>query len=160
MTPEHTPSTNSRPIVAFALNCTLKPSDASSSTQMLIDEVVASLALHGVEHSGTIRIGDLNIKPASLQMKAPETTGQRYYGMSSAALAAKIATTTQTNNEAPVPRVVPTVRSESAAEQEQHQTAKAHQDPTPTIKATPRRVIDAANNTSPTAAQLTPTSAL
>jgi len=51
------------PIRALALNCTLKPRGEGSSTQKLLDEVMAALARHGVEDAGTVRVGDLRIAP-------------------------------------------------------------------------------------------------
>ncbi|MCU1417353.1 MAG: flavodoxin [Schumannella sp.] len=49
-------------LTALALNCTLKPSPASSSTQKLTDEVLAALATHGVTGE-SVRVVDLNIRP-------------------------------------------------------------------------------------------------
>jgi multimeric flavodoxin WrbA len=47
---------------AVILNCTLKPSPATSSTQALADVVIAELKKGGAEVE-TIRMVDLNIKP-------------------------------------------------------------------------------------------------
>ena len=47
---------------AVVLNCTLKPSPATSSTQALADVVIAELEKGGAEVE-TIRLVDLNIKP-------------------------------------------------------------------------------------------------
>lgn len=49
-------------LTALALNCTLKPSPAPSSCQLLIDRLLADLADHDVEGS-TIRVVDHDIKP-------------------------------------------------------------------------------------------------
>jgi multimeric flavodoxin WrbA len=49
-------------IRALALNCTLKPSPASSSTELLADQVLAALAEHGAEGE-QIRVVDLDVKP-------------------------------------------------------------------------------------------------
>jgi multimeric flavodoxin WrbA len=49
-------------VTALALNCTLKPSPASSSTGKILDEVLAALAGHGVEGS-VVRVVDSNVKP-------------------------------------------------------------------------------------------------
>lgn len=46
---------------ALALNCTLKPSPAESSTAVLLDEVTAALGAHGVT-SETVRIVDHDVK--------------------------------------------------------------------------------------------------
>jgi multimeric flavodoxin WrbA len=49
-------------IRALALNCTLKPSPASSSTELLADQVLAALAEHGAGGE-QIRVVDLDVKP-------------------------------------------------------------------------------------------------
>jgi multimeric flavodoxin WrbA len=49
-------------ITALALNCSLKASGASS-TDKLLDEMLAALATHGVESAGTIRIAAENVLP-------------------------------------------------------------------------------------------------
>jgi multimeric flavodoxin WrbA len=49
-------------VTALALNCTLKPSPAPSSTGKILDEVLAALAGHGVEGS-VVRVVDSNVKP-------------------------------------------------------------------------------------------------
>ncbi len=48
---------------ALALNCSLKTAGSASSTDKLIDEVLAALATHGVASAGTVRIGERNILP-------------------------------------------------------------------------------------------------
>jgi multimeric flavodoxin WrbA len=48
-------------ITAFGLNCSLKVAGTESSTQKLLDEVFASLASHGVDSTGTARIGQMNV---------------------------------------------------------------------------------------------------
>lgn len=50
-------------VTAFALNCTLKSTGASSSTDKLIGEVMAELARHGVLNGGVERIAAHNIRP-------------------------------------------------------------------------------------------------
>ncbi len=50
-------------LTAFALNCSLKSSTETSSTDKLISEVLAALAEHGVESTGTVRIADRNVRP-------------------------------------------------------------------------------------------------
>jgi hypothetical protein len=40
-------------LTAFALNCSLRSSTEASSTDKLIEEVLAALAEHGVSASGT-----------------------------------------------------------------------------------------------------------
>lgn len=47
---------------ALALNCTLKPSPAASSTELLADQVLAEMAKRGVE-TEQIRVVDLDVKP-------------------------------------------------------------------------------------------------
>ncbi|HEX2895533.1 MAG TPA: NAD(P)H-dependent oxidoreductase [Marmoricola sp.] len=49
------------PLRALVLNCTLKPSPAESSTQVLADEVVAALAEHGTE-STVVRVVDRGVR--------------------------------------------------------------------------------------------------
>ncbi len=46
----------------LALNCTLSPSPADSSTQKLTDEVLAALEKHGVA-GGTVRVVDHDVRP-------------------------------------------------------------------------------------------------
>ena len=50
------------PLRAIALNCTLKPSPAESSTQDLTDIVLDSLTQHGASNS-TVRVVDLDLRP-------------------------------------------------------------------------------------------------
>jgi multimeric flavodoxin WrbA len=47
---------------ALALNCTLKPSPAASSTELLADQVLAEMAKRGAE-TEQIRVVDLDVKP-------------------------------------------------------------------------------------------------
>ncbi|MEJ7787533.1 MAG: NAD(P)H-dependent oxidoreductase [Solirubrobacteraceae bacterium] len=49
-------------LTALALNCSLKPSPAPSSCQLLIDHLLAHLADHDVEGE-TIRVVDHDVKP-------------------------------------------------------------------------------------------------
>jgi multimeric flavodoxin WrbA len=49
-------------LTAFALNCSLKSSTEASSTNKLIEEVLAALAEHGVSASGTLRIADCDVR--------------------------------------------------------------------------------------------------
>lgn len=49
-------------LTALVLNCTLKPSPAESSTQLLASQVLDSLAGHGVTGS-TVRVVDHDVKP-------------------------------------------------------------------------------------------------
>ncbi len=51
------------PLTAFALNCSLKSSKESSSTDKLLDELLFALRDHGVSASGTVRVADRNIAP-------------------------------------------------------------------------------------------------
>ncbi|PRH79835.1 NADPH-dependent oxidoreductase [Streptomyces solincola] len=55
-------TTASSPLRAVALVCTLSPSPASSSSQMLAEQTMAAFAEHGVTGS-TIRIADHDVKP-------------------------------------------------------------------------------------------------
>ncbi len=47
---------------AFALNCTLKPSPSVSSTDVMLDQIVAELKNHGVADHERIRMADVNVK--------------------------------------------------------------------------------------------------
>lgn len=49
-------------ITAVALNCTLKPSPAASSTDLLLSQVMTALGTHGVT-GDTVRIVDHDVKP-------------------------------------------------------------------------------------------------
>ena len=50
-------------ITAVGLNCSLKPGNAESSTDQLLEELFAALAKHGVESAGVVRIGNENVLP-------------------------------------------------------------------------------------------------
>jgi multimeric flavodoxin WrbA len=50
------------PLTALALNCTLTPSPGGSSTQKMIDLVLAGLREHGIAGT-TVRLVDLDVKP-------------------------------------------------------------------------------------------------
>jgi multimeric flavodoxin WrbA len=50
------------PLTAIALNCTLKPSPAASSTEKLLREVLAALSEHDVT-GDVIRVVDYDVKP-------------------------------------------------------------------------------------------------
>jgi hypothetical protein len=50
-------------LTAFALNCSLKSSTESSSTDKLIGEVLDALESHGISSSGTVRVSDCDIRP-------------------------------------------------------------------------------------------------
>jgi hypothetical protein len=49
-------------LTAFGLNCSLKSSTEPSSTDKLLDEVLAELAVHDVSTSGTVRIADCVVR--------------------------------------------------------------------------------------------------
>lgn len=49
-------------VTALALNCSLKPSPAPSSTEKILGEVLAALSEHGVSGS-SIRVVDHDVKP-------------------------------------------------------------------------------------------------
>jgi multimeric flavodoxin WrbA len=49
-------------LTALALNCTLKPSPAPSSTSLMIQQVLTALAEHGVTGE-EVRVVDLDIRP-------------------------------------------------------------------------------------------------
>jgi multimeric flavodoxin WrbA len=50
------------PLTALALNCTLTPSPAESSTQLLTDQLLAALGKHGVTGE-SVRLVDRDVKP-------------------------------------------------------------------------------------------------
>ena len=47
---------------AFGLNCTLKSGDAPSSTQKMLDAVLAALARHDVR-TDSARVADFDVRP-------------------------------------------------------------------------------------------------
>lgn len=55
-------TTASTPLTALVLNCTLSPSPAPSSSQLLADQVLEALAGHGVSGS-TVRVVDHDVRP-------------------------------------------------------------------------------------------------
>lgn len=50
------------PLTAFGLNCTLKSGSSPSSTQLLLDQVLAAMEGHGVSTSSA-RVVDYDVKP-------------------------------------------------------------------------------------------------
>jgi multimeric flavodoxin WrbA len=62
------------PVRAFGLNCTLKSGPEPSSTQKLLDEVMAALARHDVQGE-TVRVADFDVKPG---VKADEGKGDQW----------------------------------------------------------------------------------
>jgi multimeric flavodoxin WrbA len=56
------PDTTSETLTVLALNCTLTPSPGESSTQRMIDEVLAALAEHDAR-GDTVRLVDHDIRP-------------------------------------------------------------------------------------------------
>lgn len=59
---------------AYGLNCTLTPAGKPSSTQKMLDEVLAAIAAHGFETSQD-RLVDMDIKPG---VKADEGPGDEW----------------------------------------------------------------------------------
>lgn len=51
-----------QPLQALALVCTLKPSPAESSSQLLADQVLTELAAHDVDGT-TVRVADFDVRP-------------------------------------------------------------------------------------------------
>lgn len=74
------------PLKALAFNCTLKPSPASSSTERLLDEMLAALEEHDVTGE-IVRAVDFNIKPG---VKSDEGDGDEWPGLRKQVLAADI----------------------------------------------------------------------
>jgi multimeric flavodoxin WrbA len=58
-------TTSTPPLRALALVCTLSPSPAKSSSQLIADQVLEALAEHGVE-GGSVRLVDHDVKPGVL----------------------------------------------------------------------------------------------
>jgi multimeric flavodoxin WrbA len=54
--------TTSAPLTALALNCTLNPSPAESSTEIMAGQVLEALRKHGVD-GHLVRVVDLDVKP-------------------------------------------------------------------------------------------------
>lgn len=74
------------PLQAIAFNCTLKPSPAESSTDVLLREMIAALKDYDVE-SEMIRAVDFSIKPG---VKSDEGRGDDWPGLRARVLAADI----------------------------------------------------------------------
>ncbi len=58
-------------LTAFALNCSLKSSKESSSTDKLLDELLFALKEHDVSSSGTVRIADATVLPGVTSDEGP-----------------------------------------------------------------------------------------
>jgi multimeric flavodoxin WrbA len=71
---------------AFALNCTLKPSPADSSCELLLTQVLNQLSTHGVEGQ-IVRVSDNDIKPG---VTSDEGAGDDWPGLREQILAADI----------------------------------------------------------------------
>ena len=74
------------PLTALALNCTLKPSSQPSSTEKLLNEVLAALAGHGIGGE-LLRMVDFNIKPG---VRSDEGGGDDWPGIRARVLACDI----------------------------------------------------------------------
>jgi multimeric flavodoxin WrbA len=74
------------PLKALAFNCTLKPSPAESSTEVLLKEFVAALETNDVKCE-LVRAVDFNIKPG---VKSDEGEGDDWPGLRKKVLAADI----------------------------------------------------------------------
>ncbi|WP_101927310.1 MULTISPECIES: flavodoxin family protein [Luteimonas] len=59
---------------AFGLNCTLKSGDAPSSTQRLLDQMLAALGRYGVE-TDSARVADFDVRPG---VTADEGAGDQW----------------------------------------------------------------------------------
>lgn len=73
-------------LTAFAINCSLKPSPASSSCELLLDQVLAELATHGVGGSME-RLADHDVKPG---VTSDEGGGDAWPALRAQVLAADI----------------------------------------------------------------------
>jgi multimeric flavodoxin WrbA len=76
----------STPLTALALNCTLTPSPAESSTQLLTDQALEALGKHGVAGE-SIRVVDLDVKTG---VEKDMGTGDAWPGIREKMLAADI----------------------------------------------------------------------
>ena len=73
-------------LTAFALNCTLKPSPASSSTELLMSQILADLESNGVATSSA-RLVDFDVKPG---VETDMGDGDQWPGIRDQILAADI----------------------------------------------------------------------
>jgi multimeric flavodoxin WrbA len=78
--------TEDLPLTALAINCSLKPSPAPSSTQLMAQQVLEALGTHGVTGS-TVRLADLDIHPG---VDADMGNGDEWPGVREKILAADI----------------------------------------------------------------------
>lgn len=85
-TPAPMNTTESTPLLAVALACTLSPSPAPSSSQLLAEQTMAALAEHGVTGK-TVRIADHDVKSG---VKADMGDGDAWPGIRDTILAADI----------------------------------------------------------------------
>jgi multimeric flavodoxin WrbA len=74
-------------LTAFAVNCSLKASAEASSTDKLVGEVLAALAVHGVATSDVVRIAYANVLPG---VTSDEGDGDEWPKIRSQILAADI----------------------------------------------------------------------
>jgi multimeric flavodoxin WrbA len=65
-------------LTAFALNCSLKTSNESSSTDKLLDELLFALKEYGVSGAGTVRMADCNVRPG---VRSNEGAGDDWPGI-------------------------------------------------------------------------------
>jgi multimeric flavodoxin WrbA len=72
---------------AVALNCTLKPGPESSSTEVLLEELITALRGHDVEVAEPIRVADLDVRPG---VTSDEGDGDEWPGVRSRILASDI----------------------------------------------------------------------
>ena len=75
-----------QPLTAFALNCTLKSGDDTSSTQLLLRQVLHQLGSHGVE-GDMARVASMNVKPG---VTSDEGDGDEWPALRERILAADI----------------------------------------------------------------------
>lgn len=74
-------------VTALALNCTLKPSPAESSCDLLAQQVLDALAENGVEGGEIVRVVDHDVKPG---VEADMGAGDAWPGIREKVLAADI----------------------------------------------------------------------
>lgn len=74
-------------VTALALNCTLKPSPAESSCDLLAQQVLDALASNGVADGGIVRVVDHDVKPG---VEADMGDGDAWPGIRDRLLAADV----------------------------------------------------------------------
>src|SRR5690606_35881820 len=80
-------ATQVQPLAAVALNCSLKSGTQDSSTDLLLRQVLADLAKHGVTSDDPVRVVDLDVGPG---VTSDEGDGDEWPGLRRAILDADV----------------------------------------------------------------------